>query len=371
MNNVLKKMMLFPGFRTNRRIVVIESDDWGSIRMPSIWAQENLKKNGVTFDESPFLKFDSLESSKDIKLLINMLYGIRDKNDNPAKITMNFIMTNPNFKKILDTDFLEYHYEPFYHTYNRYDETSNTLNTIFDGMRFGVFQPQFHGREHLNVARWIDALKTNKPFIRFAFDNEIFDLSKSNIPKSSFMDNLHFRNCKEYQKQQESLLDGLELFESVFKFKSKSFIAPRYTWAKELNKFLYDNGIAYFQGNWFQNAPYFSKKGVKTKSILHYTGQQNKLGQIYLVRNSHFEPAQINSYDWQKKIIFDAKLAFSVGKPLIISTHRINFIGSLDSSNRDRNLQLFENIISSLINHWPEIEFLSSDQLGDFILSST
>lgn len=35
-----------PGWRTNRKIVVIESDDWGSIRMSSLEAFKNLLKAG-------------------------------------------------------------------------------------------------------------------------------------------------------------------------------------------------------------------------------------------------------------------------------------------------------------------------------------
>jgi len=30
-----KNLVNIPGWRTNRKIVVIESDDWGSVRMPS------------------------------------------------------------------------------------------------------------------------------------------------------------------------------------------------------------------------------------------------------------------------------------------------------------------------------------------------
>lgn len=32
---ITHNLLNIPGWRTNRKIVVIESDDWGSIRMPS------------------------------------------------------------------------------------------------------------------------------------------------------------------------------------------------------------------------------------------------------------------------------------------------------------------------------------------------
>ena len=33
--NALRNLSNLPGWRTSRKIVVIESDDWGTIRMPS------------------------------------------------------------------------------------------------------------------------------------------------------------------------------------------------------------------------------------------------------------------------------------------------------------------------------------------------
>lgn len=41
LRTVIKNFSNLPGWRTNRKIVVIESDDWGSIRMPSLTILEN------------------------------------------------------------------------------------------------------------------------------------------------------------------------------------------------------------------------------------------------------------------------------------------------------------------------------------------
>ena len=40
---LMRNLSNLPGWRTKRKIVVIESDDWGSIRMPSKRAYEELK----------------------------------------------------------------------------------------------------------------------------------------------------------------------------------------------------------------------------------------------------------------------------------------------------------------------------------------
>ena len=43
------------GFHTNRKILVIDSDDWGSIRMPSRNVYETLLVDGDCVDKNVFL----------------------------------------------------------------------------------------------------------------------------------------------------------------------------------------------------------------------------------------------------------------------------------------------------------------------------
>ena len=61
-------------------------------------------------------------------------------------------------------------------------------------------------------------------------------------------------------------------------------------------------------------------------------------------------------------------MAFAMGKPAIISTHRINYIGGIFPSNRDANLKLLNSILKYLVKKWPEVEFMASDTLGDLIV---
>ena len=47
--------------------------------------------------------------------------------------------------------------------------------------------------------------------------------------------------------------------------------------------------------------------------------------------------------------------------------HRLNFMGSLVEQNRTDNLKLFEKLITKLLLKWPDIEFMTSTELGDLI----
>ena len=63
------------------------------------------------------------------------------------------------------------------------------------------------------------------------------------------------------------------------------------------------------------------------------------------------------------------KTAFLWKKPAIINTHRLNFIGAINEENRNQNLKDFKELLTRIINKWPDVEFLSSNQLVEVIKS--
>jgi hypothetical protein len=78
--------------------VVIESDDWGAIRIPSRAIYEQFLAKGVPVNAMYFAKYDCLESNADLELLFEVLAANKDKNGQPAVITANAVVANPNLK---------------------------------------------------------------------------------------------------------------------------------------------------------------------------------------------------------------------------------------------------------------------------------
>ena len=175
------------GWRTDRRIIVIESDDWGSIRMPSIDVYNKLLKLGCAVDMHPFLKYDSLESNTDLQNLFEVLSLYKDFVGNHPIITANTIMANPDFEKIEESGFNEYFYEPFNVTLNKYPDHDKVMNLYSKGIEHGIFFPQLHGLEHLNVNRWMRALKSGNGNASLIFKYQMFDLA-------DYTDGSHWRN---------------------------------------------------------------------------------------------------------------------------------------------------------------------------------
>ena len=86
----LRFLSNIPGWRTDRKIIVIEFDDWGSIRMPSRDTFIRLKRQGVdleSFDYGRYNLNDTLANRNDFERLFDVLNSIEDgKMANPVSL---------------------------------------------------------------------------------------------------------------------------------------------------------------------------------------------------------------------------------------------------------------------------------------------
>lgn len=364
-NSLLHNIANIPGWRSPGRIVVIESDDWGSIRMPSAEVFSRFRSGGYDLAGSDYNRLDTLESNDDLTSLFDILASFTDHKGNHPAFTANFVVGNPDFKRIREADFNSYFYEPVTETLKRYNGRDLVLSLWNSGMNTGIFRPQFHAREHVNIVRWMDALRQKSEKILFTFDNET---TFSGDGDYNFMEVLDYNSEGDLDLMRESITEGLDLFEDIFGFRSASFIPPCYTWSSDLEETLYRGGVKYIQGLMVQQIPTGSFGHYKKK--IHFLGKRNVLGQYYLVRNSFFEPALSGYSDDVDRCLSRIAIAFRWNKPAIISSHRINYIGALDKSNRDRTLNMLKKLLSSILREWPDVEFMTTDRLGDLISRS-
>lgn len=338
--------------------------------MPSKDIYNKLNKANLIPKNDFYNRFDSLASEQDFTFLFEILTSVKDKNKNHPILTANTIIANPDFKKIKNSDFTEYHFEEFTDTLKKYPNHINSFKLWKEGIDNKLFYPQFHGREHVNIFRWLRSLQNNENNSRLAFENEIFGLKKftSRGLRDGYMRALDFENLNQFRIIEESLTEGLEIFKNKFGYHSKSFIAPSYVWDKKVEKVLFKNGIKYLQGISYQHFPKEGKVDLKKK--YNYTGKKNKLNQRYLVRNVFFEPTLTGSNQPIEEALKRIEIAFKYNKPAIIGSHRLNYIGFISSKNRDKNLILFKDLLKRIVKKWPEVEFMTSDQLGDLIANN-
>ena len=170
LGNIKTNLSNIPGWRTNRKILVLESDDWGSIRMPSSEVYKKLLKNDIRVDRDLFCKYDSIAQKDDLTCLYEALQSVKDKNDRNAVLTANAVMANPDFERIKESDFETYYYQPFSELLASDPAYSGVWSLWKEGINEKIFRPQFHGREHLNVKKWLQALQQNESATKLAFD---------------------------------------------------------------------------------------------------------------------------------------------------------------------------------------------------------
>ena len=349
------------GKKLKHKFIILESDDWGAIRTPSKEALNAFEKQGLDLTKSIY-KYDALASEEDLKKLFDLLSSIKGSDGNPAVLTANAIMANPDFDKIKESGFKQYFYEPFYNTFNTSPAHRNNLEIWKKGIEEKVFMPQFHGREHLNVKRWLKVLQDGNTAARFCFD---WRATYSGKDDYSFMEAFDWNNDSEIDEQKETIRQGLDIFENTFDFKSTSFIAPCYTWDARIENVLSEKGIDTIQGIRKQLAP--TGSFGQYNYIIHHFGEKNKFGAMYSTRNGFFEPSNNRNYDWVNNCLAQIHMAFIMGKPAIISTHRINYVGYIDIGNRDFGLVSLRKLLKQVVKKWPEVQFISTNQLRHLI----
>ena len=100
----------------------------------------------------------------------------------------------------------------------------------------------------------------------------------------------------------------------------------------------------------------------------HTFGATNALGLKYNIRNCIFEPSMNPNRDFVNSCLAQIASAFHWNKPAVICAHRINFVGYIDTKNRDKGLKDFDTLLKSIIQKWPDVRFISSDELDTLTL---
>lgn len=357
------------GWRTKRHLVVIESDDWGSVRMPSREVYVSLIKKGIRVDRDAYCRVDSLESPADLSALYEALATVKDSNGRHAVFTANCVVANPDFEKIEEAGYTKYYYEPYTETRNKYGYAARSFNPWEEGISHKMIRAQFHGREHLSVTRWLKALREGEWATRVGFDYGTFGLTEVTDPSiaRNYMAAFDSSMPRDVEEYHQTIAEGLTLFQELFRHSSRSFIAPAYTWSPTIEPFLEINGIRYLQGLITQRIPLDDGTRTTFKKT-NFQGTRNRSGQLYLSRNCFFEPAHHRySNDVVDDCLRRVAIAFRWGKAAVICSHRLNFIGSIDPANRDKSLSLLRVLLGAIVRHWPDVEFLSTDELGTIV----
>lgn len=364
------------GWRTDRKIIVLAIDDYGNVRLDSKEAIENLDKKNIPV-QSPFAGFDlydALETKEDLEMLFEVLTSVKDINGRNAVFSPFAVPCNPNFEEMRELGYEEYIYELLPQTYNKLsvnqpEAYKGTWELWKEAIDKELLVPQFHGREHFNLRVFEKKLlEKENEMITILNNRSLARIPSDSYETLSMSSAFGFWNFEENKRFKEIIKDGLNAFEEVFGYRANNFNAPGGWEHPVLHKTLKENGIKYIDTPLIKRE--HQGKG-KYKREFNYTGKQNDLGQIYIVRNVVFEPTQNRDVDWVSFAMKQIEAAFRWNRPAIISSHRVNFCGHIDEQNREKGLNALQELLTLITNRWPDVEFLAANELGELIASDS
>lgn len=359
------------GWQTSKKIVVFESDDWGSTRMPSNKSFDRLLNQGLDLasaDAYRYNRYDGLATSADLERLFEVLIEYKDKNNFAAKFTPMAIMANPSFDEIEKSGFEEYFFIPFTEALKNTKGCERSLSLWKEGIERDIFVPQLHGREHLHVNIWLHYLKTGHKHTRLAFNEKFwgFLANGTELPRIDYQEAFQIYLPDDLEYQRKVLKDATDIFQSTFNYTATYFVPPNGPFNNSLNNDLNKYGIKFRSVAKKQIEPTID---FKYKTKYHYIGQYDKSGITYITRNAFFEPSQPGK-DRVNACLNEIDIAFKMRKPAVISTHRVNYVGSKDPINRDNGLTQLSQLLKEITKRWPDVEFKTSAELGELISSS-
>lgn len=356
-----------PGWSTSRKILVIEADDYGSIYMPSKTVFNKLSKVDSSILQSKYCKYDNLESSSDLESLLEALSVFKDINGQSAKLTPFFNPANPDIASIKKTGLASYKY--FNYTKSQEFIYGNTdVDALWrNALQSNLLQPQYHGREHVNVPLLMQLLKNNPEFDKY-FDENFYHPKVKLYPLfKSLRAAFFFREESEKMYLKKSLKEGITLFKDYFNYSPKVFCPSNGVFHDDFKSTLSSEGIKAVVESGVRKIP-DGRGGQKTKRKFVFGKYEKQYNTLRYSRNVVFEPNQTGIDKAVSKALNTMEQVYRWNKPAVIATHRVNFSGEFDEKNRSNGLKALKQLIMKAQAKWPEIEFMHSAELTNLIL---
>lgn len=352
-----------PGWKTDRKIVVFECDDFGGIRVPSSEVYKKLKERGLDISTSRFNKYDVLESGEDLQELFEVLLSVRDQYSRPAVFTPVTIVANPDFDRVRASGFNGYFYETFNETLEQYYPGREVFKIWNQGISAGIFSPELHGRDHTTVQIWLKRLRDGDKDLLYAFENKFVALRVGGVPPPAdeFRAEFYFSQDSEKPFLEDAIKESAALFKMLFGYLPHAFIPGNGIFHPSMDRVVAGTGIRFL--NVTTSMPFPDKDG-SLRLRYFVTGQKGPGSLTYYTRNCAFEPTD-EYYRGTDYIMNQIAAAFRWRKPAMISTHRVNFVGGISPLNREKGLFELKKLLNAIIRRWPEVEFMS---LGDALV---
>ena len=345
------------GWQSEHPVLVIESDDWGAERVPGPDVIREMQGTGF-YPKNLTAVCDGIERPNDVDRLCDVLNSHKDSGRNPAVITANFVMANPDFLAIRESNYSVFKAKIIDEGWNHEQDSAALWQSYRNGFRSGLIVPQLHGMLHFCPDEWLRKLRQGDAVSLKAFSLQMIGEREdiASVGREGMGAIYHV----EAEAINRLVEEGLGAFKRVFGMDSITTIAPCYAWrSPETEEALLLQRIRVMQGREYQILP-----GWKMKA--HYLGERGPGGTLYLVRNCLLEP--VDAMTTVEQCIAQIEESFRSGLPAIICSHRMNYSSRVSTKFRDKGLSTLDGVLKQITKEFPDVEFLSSDKLALRIL---
>jgi hypothetical protein len=366
-NRIINHLKNISGWKSNRKLLAFSVDDYGNIRLASSQAKEKLNSKGVNLI-GRFDQFDALDTRQDYEQLFEVLQSVKDKNGKSAVFSTYAMPSNVDFQaSLMRGEFVAENLDTTYERLSQEDPGNykGAFSLLQEGIEKGLIRPQFHGREHLHVLAFNRLLQDENPELLANLESQSLAgvPNHHELPKVRFNEAFSFWDISEIEMHKTIIEDGLNRFEKVYGYRPTTFTPPAMLIHPELYPFVENLGIEAI------DKPRAHQVHLGNGN---YQRESNRLGiqkgqkHVTIVRNCMFEPNS-KDIDWVKFTFDQINAAFFWGRPAIISSHRVNFCGHIDPENRKKGLVALQALLQKVLKTWPEVEFVSVDELVKII----
>ena len=352
------------GWRSTKKYVLISADDYGNSRMHSYQAKAHLIEQGFLSSKNRFDHFDTLETRTDLEALFEVLQSVKDCRGNNAIFSPYVLTRNMDFEAMAEDQYQTYKSELITESFaKRASEMPQAYEGTWsywqEGLKKGLLKPEFHGREHFNGQAFQLALKKDKQMLNILSSKSHVTTPFYQSLKYNWTAAFAFETLEDTRDFEGIIKEGLSDFKHLFRKSATSFTPPAQQFPLHLESRLKDCGLQAI------DRPYAMRRHLgyqKFRAERHHLGEQNE-GLIELVRNVPFEPTADANRPSVSNAMKQIQAAFFLGKPAHISTHRVNFAGHIDESNRQAGLAALRELLKQITLKWPDVEFIGAGDL--------
>jgi hypothetical protein len=348
------EMLPVAGFRFDRPLVLLQSDDWGRVGLRDQEGLQQLQAAGIALGDKPY-DFYTLETAEDLAAVSTLLKGHRDSAGGTPCLEMNFMVANLDFARINHSAAAGLPLMPLAEGLPGNWKRPKLADAYRRGVADGVFGAALHGSTHFcqaavernavqdgERARLLRTLWTaGTPYIHWRMPWIGYEYWDPERPEDQ-----RFLPAK---VQMDLIGQSVGLFAKMFTSLPRSACAPGYRANDDTHRAWARQGVRVAQNGPGLLLPPF----LGGHELLHLT------------RNVEFEPATDPEFSLEKSLR-QAERCFELGIPAIVSVHSINFHSSVKNF-RDATLRLLDEFLTALESKHADLLYLHDENLFDVV----